>query len=240
MSFGPQENKGPTAPPETLSTASANSPLAEAVFCHHSGMTFFDSESPWTITNDYDLYVPHNPYTASELSAMAYQGVLRPQFGPYYVDNGLPDTPSQRAKSVRMVGEQLIEGSWTATLLTAAWIHLGGQAPEMFEAATAVAHRGKSRSTVMPTALRHCDYLGDDSIHEDDLRVIGGVVVTSPELTIEDLLRLGGRARHQDQARRLGALTDRDRLEQRLTSAGLGPEAAHILEDRNAPDLQAV
>lgn len=171
---------------------------------------------------------------------MAYHGVLRPQFGPYYVDSGLPDTASQRAKSVRMVGEQLIDGSWTATLLTAAWIHLGGQAPEMFEAATAVTQRGKSRSTLMPTALRQCDYLSDASIEEDDLRVIGGVVVTSPELTIEDLLRLGGRARHQDQARRLGALTDRDRLEQRLTSAGLGPEAAHILEDRNAPDLQAV
>lgn len=203
-------------------------------------MTFCDSQSPWPITNQYDLYVPRNPYTASELSAMAYHGVLRPQFGPYYVDSGLPDTASQRAKSVRMVGEQLIDGSWTATLLTAAWIHLGGQAPEMFEAATAVTQRGKSRSTLMPTALRQCDYLSDASIEEDDLRVIGGVVVTSPELTIEELLRLGGQARHRQQARQLCPLTERDRLAQRLSSAGLGLEAAQVLEVRTAPEVQTV
>ena len=189
------------------------------------------------MSNQFDLYVPSNPYTASELSAMSYQGVLRPQFGPYYVDSGLPDTAAVRAKSVRMVGEQLIDGSWTATLLTAAWIHLGGQAPEMFEAATAVAHRGKSRSTLIPTALRHSDYLSDESM-QDDLLVIGGVIVTSPELTIEDLLRLGGQGRHLEQARQLCALTEHDRLTQRL--AGLGPAATHLLAERTAPEAQSV
>lgn len=202
-------------------------------------MTIFHSQTPWPVTNQYDLYVPRAPYTASELSAMAYHGVLRPQFGPYYVDRDLPDTPAQRAKSVRMVGEQLIDGPWTATLLTAAWIHLGGQAPELFEAATAVAHRGKSRSTLMPTALRHWDYLSDDTVQED-LRVIGGIVVTSPELTIEELLRLGGHERHRQRVRQLCTLTKRDRLAQRLSSAGLDLAPAHETDVPKTSAVQAV
>lgn len=137
---------------------------------------------------------------------MSYQGMLRPQFGPYYVDTHLPDTPSQRAKSVKMVAEQFIEGSWTATLLTAAWIYLGGQAPEMFEAATAEQHRGKSRAKIIPATLRHCDYLQRKDLDDQELRVIGGVVVTSPELTIEELTKIGGSQRHQVRAQQLSSL----------------------------------
>lgn len=185
-------------------------------------MTFTDTQPAMTMTNEYHLYLPGNPYTASELSAMAYQGMLRPQFGPYYVDVDQPDTASQRAKSVRMVAEQIIKGSWTATLLTAAWIHLGGQPPEMLEAATATSHRGTSRSKTMSTALRHCDYLGLENVGEEDLRVIGGVVVTSPELTIDDLLKIGGHERHQHIARRLCALVEADTLCQRF--AAVDPE----------------
>lgn len=185
----------------------------------------------FSVVNQYNLYVPGNPYTASELSAMAYHGVLRPQFGPYYVDVDLPDTPSQRAKSVRMVADQLIDGSWTATLLTAAWIYLGGQAPEMFEAATATPHRGATRATVMPTAFRHTDYLQRSEIDEEDLRVVGGVVVTSPELTIEDLLRIGGSKRHQQQAHQLCALVDVATLHQRFDSEVPGmAKARELLE----------
>ncbi|TQL72768.1 hypothetical protein FB556_1437 [Enteractinococcus coprophilus] len=168
------------------------------------------------MTNEYHLYVPNNPFNASELSAMTYHGMLRPQFGPFYVDIDLPDTASQRAKSVRMVGERLISGSWTATLLTAAWIHLGGQAPEIFEAATASIPRKRRRSRIMPSAIRQSDYLDRAEVSEDDLQVIGGVVVTAPELTIVDLLRVGGVQRYQARVYELFNRIDLNAMRQRL------------------------
>lgn len=233
--FKPRENDYPqnSAQLNKLSTAPANTQLVGAVFCHDGTMVTSHLESHFSVINQYGLYVPDNPYTASELSAMSYHKVLRPQFGPYYVDMDLPDTASQRARSVRMVGEQLLEGNWTATLLTAAWIHLGGQTPEMFEAATAVSHRLTARASLMPAALRHTDYLQRSEIGEDDLRVIGGIVVTSPELTIEDLLRIGGTQRHLKKARELCRVVDVAALEQRFVDhASLpGMDKAHELFD---------
>lgn len=169
-----------------------------------------------SVTNHYNLYVPYDPYSPSELSAMAYHGVLRPQFGPYYVDVTTPDTAAQRAKSVRMAGEQLIEDDWTATMLTAAWVHLGGQAPEMFEAGTAKYQRARLRSQIIPTAFRHIDYLQRPDLADDDLLVIGGVIVTSIELTIEDLLRAGRTRRHHDRALALAAMVHPDALHERF------------------------
>ena len=231
--FKPQENNYSRSFGQLtkLSTAPANTPLVGAVFCHDGTMVTSHHESHFSVVNQYGLYVPDEPYTASELSALSYHGVLRPQFGPYYVDIDCPDTASQRAKSVRMVGEQLLEGNWTATLMTAAWIHLGGQAPEMFEAATATSHRLTARASLMPAALRHLDYLQRFEIDEDDLRVIGGIVVTSPELTVEDLLRIGGTQRHLTKARELCAVVDTAALEQRfIDHAKLpGMEKAHEL-----------
>lgn len=168
------------------------------------------------VTNQYNLYVPHEPYSPSELSAMAYHGVLRSQFGPYYVDTDVPDTAAQRAKAVRMAGEQLIEGDWTATLLTAAWIHLGGQAPEMLEAGTATYQRTRLRSRIIPTALRHIDYLQRPDVADEDLLIIGGIVVTSIDLTIAELLCAGSTQRHQDQARQLASVVQIDGLRERL------------------------
>ena len=169
-----------------------------------------------SITNHYDLYVPYDPFSPSELSAMTYHGLLRPQFGPYYVDVTTPDTPAQRAKAVRLAGERLVDGDWTATMLTAAWIHLGGQAPEMFEASTANYQGTRSRSKIIPTAFRNIDYLQRSDIVDKDLLVIGGTVVTSPELTVEDLLRGGRTARHYDCAKELACLLDVSDLQQRF------------------------
>lgn len=148
---------------------------------------------------------------------MAYHGVLRSQFGPYYVDVATSDTAAQRAKGVRLAGEQLIEGDWTATMLTAAWIHLGGQAPEMFEAGTAKYQRGRLRSSIIPSAFRHIDYMQRSDIADEDLLMIGGIVVTSMELTIEDLLRTGCTPRHHDRARALSEMVDVNLLEQRFS-----------------------
>jgi len=171
-----------------------------------------------SVTNQYGLYVPHDPFSPTELSAMAYHGILRAQFGPYYVDADLPDTATQRAKAVRMAAEHIITGDWTATLLTAAWIHTGGQAPEMLEAGTAEYQKSRSQPGVHPMALRHVDYLQRPELAEDDLLVIGGVVVTSVALTIEDLLRLGGTPRHQSRALELTKMIHLDTLVDRFQS----------------------
>lgn len=162
------------------------------------------------------LYLPNTPYSASELSAMAYHGLLRPQFGPYYVESGQPDTPVQRAKSVKLVGDHLVDDQWTATLLTAAWIHLGGPAPEFFEAATAAVSRPKQRGQLMPHVLRHTNYLERNDVCDDDLLVVGGVIVTSVPATIEDLLRIGGTRRHQHKAQALLEFIDVDTLQRRF------------------------
>lgn len=169
-----------------------------------------------SITNHYNLYVPDEPFSQSELSAMAYHGLLRPQFGPYYADTTTPDTPAQRAKAVRLAGEQLVNGDWTATMLTAAWIHMGGQAPEMFEASTALYQGTRSGSKIIPTAFRHNDYLQRSDIVDKDLLVIGGIVVTSVELTLEDLLRSGRTNRHYNCAEELTALIDLADLRKRF------------------------
>lgn len=171
-----------------------------------------------SVTNQYGLYVPYDPFSPAELSAMAYHGILRPQFGPYYVEADLPDHATQRAKAVRMTAEHLITGDWTATLLTAAWIHAGGQAPEMLEAGTADCQKSRSRSGIHPAALRHIDYLQRSELADDDLLVIGGVVVTNIALTIEDLLRLGGTSRHQVRALELIQMIDLDTLMDRFQS----------------------
>src|SRR5699024_12572485 len=85
-----------------------------------------------SVTNQYGLYVPHDPFSPTELSAMAYHGMLRAQFGRYYVDADLPDTATQRAKAVRMAAEHILTGDWTATLRTAAWIQTGSQDRALF------------------------------------------------------------------------------------------------------------
>lgn len=181
-------------------------------------MTITSRPFPVPVTTEHQLYVPGNPYNVSELSAMAFHGMLRPQFGPFYVDVDVPDSASQRAKSVRMVGDHLIGNDWTATLLTAAWIHLGGQAPELFEAATAATTRKHARSRLMPSAIRSVDYLSRAEISDDDLQVIGGVIVTSPELTVVDLLRIGATERHQIRATELLPRVNMQSLRTRLDS----------------------
>lgn len=197
-------------------------------------MVISQHEAHFADTNEHNLYVPNDPYTASELSAMAYHGALRPQFGPYYIDIDMPDTAAQRAKSVRLAGQRLLDGKWTATMFTAAWIHLGGQAPELFEAATATQKRPKPGSRLMPMAVRHTDYLQRSQVAEDDLLVIGGIVVTGLALTIEDLLRIGGTPRHQLRAGMLAKRVDADELRQRfLRNAALpGMENAQQLLDQ--------
>src|SRR5699024_11662928 len=120
--------------PKKLSTVPADTPSAGTVFCNHRVMMTTSVNS--SVTNQYGLYVPHDPFSPTELSAMAYHRMLRAQFAPYYVDADLLDTATQRANAVRMAAEHIITRDWTATLLTAAWIHNGEQQPEMIKAGT--------------------------------------------------------------------------------------------------------
>lgn len=180
-------------------------------------VTLQDNTATDVLSQDH-LYGPNMPYTASELSAMAYHGMLRPQFGPYYVDVDIPDTAAQRAKSVKLVGDHTIDGDWSATLLTAAWIHTGGQCPELFEATTITSPRMKERSEMMPKMLRHASSWEQSDDDQEDLLVIGGAVVTSPSRTIEDLLRIGATRRHQFKALELLPLVCPEQLRTRFAA----------------------
>lgn len=163
-------------------------------------MTISTNHSRHDARHVHNLFVPHEPHTPSELSAMAFQGLLRAQFGPYYVAKNIPDTPAQRAKSVQLIGEQLIDGPWIAIHFTAAWIHLGGQAPENFEAATRKPQRSRRNRKIMPALLQHENYSQRNDITDENLVVIGGVVVTSIELTMHQMSACHHSLRHQHTA----------------------------------------
>lgn len=158
------------------------------------------------------IYVPYEPYNPAELSAMALQGTLRAQFGPYYVDVTTPDTPSQRAKSVKLLAERLVEGHWIATLRTAAWIHLGGSSPDIFETAIPRPERIRQFSRIMRVTTRDTAEYRDVDALQEHLLMVGGALVTDIPLTIVDLLRTGSTLNHLEPAIRLARFIRTDQL----------------------------
>ena len=76
----------------------------------------------------------------------------------------------------------------------------------------------------MSSAIRQSDYLERSDISDEDLQIIGGVVVTAPELTIMDLLRIGGTQRHQDRAYELLDRVNIDSLRQRFDAHSALPD----------------
>src|SRR5699024_3650945 len=77
---------------------------------------------------------------------------------------------------------------------------------------------------IMPSAIRQTDYLQRPEVSDDELQVIGGVLVTGQELTIRDLLRLGGTQRHQQRAYELLDHVDIEDLPQHFDKAARLPD----------------
>lgn len=137
------------------------------------------------------LYFADDRLSNAELTAACLDGHLV-SLGDAYMPADAVETPALRAGSlVRTLGDTL-----AATHLTAAWIHGGLPAPP---ARHTVQRAVSRRLHVVPD--RQLVYR-DLAVTAEDLHLIGGVHVTTPERTLADLARVGD-AEHTRAARLL-------------------------------------
>lgn len=125
------------------------------------------------------LYFADDRLSCAELTAACLDGHLV-ALGDAYMPADAVETPALRAGSLaRILGDTL-----AATHLTAAWIH--GCLPEP-PARHTVQRAVSRRLHVVPD--RHLVYR-DLTVASEDLRLIGGVLVTTPDRTLADLARV--------------------------------------------------
>lgn len=146
------------------------------------------------------LYFADERLSSAELTAACLDGHLV-SLGDAYMPADAVETPALRAGSLaRTLGDTL-----AATHLSAAWIHGGLPVPP---ARHTVQRAVARRLHVVPH--RQLVYR-DLAVAGEDLQLLGGVLVTSPERTLADLARVGD----DDHARAARLL------------AGADPDAAH-------------
>jgi hypothetical protein len=138
---------------------------------------------------DPEFLVPGLPYTGPELRAMEISGMVDHVIGDLYLPAGGGSRAQRvRAAAVRRLAAPLLGGPWTATGLTAAWIHDGGPAPGVLEASVERFHRIPLRPLSVGLRLEQ----SDAARHAGDVVEIWGTSCTSVDRTIEDLLRRAG------------------------------------------------
>ncbi len=141
--------------------------------------------APFTVRQTSDvrspfLYFADDRLSSAELTAACLDGHLV-SLGDAYMPADAVETQALRAGSLaRTLGDTL-----AATHLTAAWIHGGLPVPP---ARHTVQRAVPRRLHVVPH--RQLVYR-DLAIAAEDLQLIGGVLVTSPERTLADLARVG-------------------------------------------------
>ncbi|NII70983.1 hypothetical protein [Microbacterium ulmi] len=125
------------------------------------------------------LYFVDDRLSPAELSAARLDGHLV-ELGDAYIPADAVETSGLRAGSLRgILGDTL-----AATHLTAAWVHGAlSEPPARHTVQRAVAKR---LHHVMGRRILY----RDGAIEQDDLQVLGGVLVTSPVRTLADLARV--------------------------------------------------
>lgn len=125
------------------------------------------------------LYFAGDRLSSAELTAACLDGHLM-AVGDAYMPADAVETSALRAGSLaRILGDTL-----AATHLTAAWIHGGLPLPP---ARHTVQRAVPRRLHVMP---EHQLVYRDRALAADDVRILGGVRVTTPERTLADLVRV--------------------------------------------------
>lgn len=155
------------------------------------------------------LYFPGDRLSTAELSAARLDGDVV-ELGEAYIPADAVETRALRAGSLRgILGDTL-----AATHLSAAWVHGGLDEPP-------------ARHTVQRAVPRRLHHVvgrrvvyRDPEVAADDIWIIGGVAVTSPQRTLADLARVPD----DDYARAARAFVDR--------APGLALEAIAWFEDR--------
>lgn len=126
------------------------------------------------------LYFADERLSPAELSAARLDGHLV-ELGDAYIPADAVETPWLRAGSLRGI----LLDTLAATHLTAAWVH--GALPEP-----------PARHTVQRAVQRRIHHVGgvrlvyrDGAVDLDDLELLAGCWVTTPERTLGDLARVG-------------------------------------------------
>ncbi|MFE5409732.1 hypothetical protein [Microbacterium sp. NPDC056569] len=126
------------------------------------------------------LYFADERLSRAELTAACLDGDLV-ALGDAYIPADAVETPALRAGSLA----EILGDTLAATHLSAAWVHGGLPLPP-------------SRHTVQRAVSRRLHVVPDRrvvyrdlQVAADDLQLVGGVLVTTPERTLADLARAG-------------------------------------------------
>lgn len=167
------------------------------------------------------LLAPGEPFGTAELQVMARTGLLRSVMGGLYVTNEQSDTVDTRAVVAHYLGQMYLTESWTVTLQTALWVYVGGNPPHHFDAAVTRYHRPPLKRPAVQLQLRQSEVARQAICRPQrptDVVQTGPLRHTSPERTVEDLLRLGTSISLDGTMRRLLQRCDRDRLRERFAN----------------------
>lgn len=181
--------------------------------------------------------VPGLPFSAPELRGMELSGLLVHVMGDLYLpaDQDAPAHPVRdgariRAAAVRRLAGPVLPGPWVAIGRTAAWVHVGGEAPDVLEASVDRYHRRPLYPGAVGLRLEQSGLAPapDGRGHPDGADVVSvhGLWCTSIERTVEDLLRNGPTGPERTAAAVLLARCDPVRLRRRFEARRRRPGMA--------------
>ncbi len=127
------------------------------------------------------IYRAGYPFTAGELVAMQAEGLLRHVAQDVYAEAGLPEGPALRAAAAYALLNRRLRESGTLCGETAAWVHLGGQAPQRVQ--VMVSGTSAAQRAVL-TGRWRLHYL---PLQAADAEPMGAAAVTTALRTAADL-----------------------------------------------------
>jgi hypothetical protein len=189
--------------------------------------------------------VPGLPFSAHELRGMELSGLLVHVMGDLYLPaEGIEasrtagDGARTRAAAVLRLAEPVLAGPWVAIGLTAAWVHVGGEAPGVLEASVDRYHRRPLYPGAVGLRLEQSGLApapeGGEFRYRADVVSVHGLWCTTIDRTLEDLLRHGPTGPERDAAALLLARCEpvrlRERFEDRRRRPGMAAARAALGE----------
>lgn len=196
----------------------------------------------WSLTEG--LLLAGECFTAAELRVLAARGAVEEVLPGVFRPADGPSRPAERARALGLLCAPVLAAGWTAIGPSAAWVHTGGTPPARVHVAVPHFHRRPAGGPGVPFTLVQSDVAASPeglAPAEPDVRRVGGVRVTTPARTVEDLLLTGDPDDTRRAARliaRHGAAGLRERLarpSRRPGAVGARRRLAQLLEALEAP-----
>lgn len=127
------------------------------------------------------LYRPGSPFTAAELQAMAADGVLRHVLADVFVPAAESGTSGARARAAQTLLGPQIRSRAVLCGEAAAWVHLSGRHPQRIHIIAADATPRPNMSEPLLWQVHKVPLSPAETMR------VGGVAVTTPERTAEDI-----------------------------------------------------